>query len=212
MNYNINPLIKYIPGEDYSHIVLKARGIDNIPAYLNANDNCQYCYTSLDNIREAANVILEGIKNNSSFFIQVDSDNDGITSAAIMYNYIKKVNPEAKIQYRMHTGKQHGIIPSTVPDGIDIVLIPDAGSNQYEEHQELKERGMEIVVIDHHEAPEYSKDAIVVNNQLSERYPNKSLSGAGVVYKLCQALDDYQGVKYADEFLDLAPETGQSTY
>jgi single-stranded-DNA-specific exonuclease len=43
----------------------------------------------------------------------------------------------------------------------------------------------------------------VVNNQLSPNYPNKNLSGAGIVYKFCQALDNYINVKFADYFLDL---------
>ncbi len=47
-----------------------------------------------------------------------------------------------------------------------------------------------------------TEDAVIVNNQLSD-YPNKELSGVGVTYKFCKALDEWFGQDYADEFLDL---------
>lgn len=137
-------------------------------------------------------------------FIQVDSDNDGITSAAIIYNYIKRYWPDAEIAYRMHTGKQHGVIVDTVPEDATLVIIPDAGSNQYQEQKELRELGKKVIILDHHLSDEYSNDAIIVNNNMSPNYLNKTLSGAGVVYKFCQCLDDMLGVSYADDFLDLA--------
>ena len=44
-----------------------------------------------------AQTLLNHIKNKSNIFIQVDSDVDGFTSAAIMYLYIKKIDPEANV-------------------------------------------------------------------------------------------------------------------
>ena len=63
---------------------------------------------------------------------------------------------------------------------------------------------MGILVLDHHIADKESEYAIIINNQLSERYPNKTLCGAGVVLKFCQCLDDILKVKYSEEFYDLA--------
>ena len=75
-------------------------------------------------------------------------------------------------------------------------------SNDYEKHKELKEKGIDIIVLDHHEAPKISEDAIIVNNQLCE-YPNKSLCGVGIVYKFLQALDEELWQSKADNYLDL---------
>ncbi len=94
---------------------------------------------------------------------------------------------EENIIYRMHEGKQHGIIVETVPEECTLVIIPDASSNDFEEHRELNEQGKTIIVMDHHEADHLSEHAIVVNNQFG--YPNKSLSGVGIVYKVFQALE-----------------------
>lgn len=111
---------------------------------------------------------------------------------------------EENIIYRVHDGKQHGVIVNTVPEECTLVIIPDAGSNQFVEHKELKEMGKTVIVIDHHDTEKLSEDAIVINNQFE--YPNKSLSGVGVVYKVFQALEDMYGDGEADvynNFLDL---------
>ena len=84
-----------------------------------------------------------------------------------------------------------------------MVIIPDAGSNQYDEHRQLVEKGKTVLVLDHHEAPFYSDNACVVNNQLCD-YPNKTLSGAGIVYKFCCYLDTVLDINVAQDLVDLA--------
>lgn len=137
------------------------------------------------------------------------SDQDGYTSSAMLWNYIKEQYPESKLSYKIHSGKQHGL--EDMIDGIensgekiDLLIIPDAGSNDYEYHKRLSDMDIPIIVLDHHEAEKYSENAIVVNNQLSQNYPNKGLSGAGVVYKFLEVLDDKLGIQKADNYLDLA--------
>ena len=126
----------------------------------------------------AAHCVLKHVENCSNIFIQVDSDTDGYCSAAIMYLYLKKLNPALSIEWRIHEGKQHGVIVEVVPEDTNLVIIPDAGSNQYEEHKQLRDKGMDIVVLDHHIAEKDSEDAMVVNNQLSSNFEDKDLSGA----------------------------------
>lgn len=58
------------------------------------------------------------------------------------------------------------------------------------------------MVIDHHLADKISPNACVVNNQLCN-YPNKTLSGVGVVYKVCEAFDDLCNQHYCDDLIDL---------
>ena len=65
------------------------------------------------------------------------------------------------------------------------------------------EKGIDILIIDHHNAAEVSEYACIINNQLCD-YPTKSLSGAGMVYKFCSYIDELLGVNYADDYLDLA--------
>ena len=80
--------------------------------------------------------------------------------------------------------------------------MPDASSNDYNEHKWLADRGIDVLVLDHHMADYESPYAIVVNNQVCD-YPTKSLSGVGVVYKFCQYLDqELFHDNLADQFLD----------
>ena len=160
----------------------------------------------LDNIAQGAKMFIQHLAAGDKIFVQVDSDVDGYTSAAAIINYANMIAPghaQQNISYRIHDGKEHGIILDTIPADVKLVIVPDAGSNDYEQHQALRERGVDVLVIDHHEADKVSEDACVINNQLSAHYANKTLSGIGVVYKFCQYIDKFLGKEYADDLLDL---------
>ncbi|MGI6168444.1 MAG: DHH family phosphoesterase [Christensenellales bacterium] len=191
-DYLINPI----------EVILHNRGIKNIDNFLTVNKNHTYHYSQLKNIDKAVDCLLEHLQNNNIMFIQIDGDCDGFTSSALLFNYIKLIYPNSNIIWNTPKGKEHGIILDKIPEDVSLVISPDAGSNDYEQHKELKEKGIECLVLDHHETKKESSNAIIVNNQIGN-YPNSQLSGVGVVYKLCQALDDRLNVKYADQFLDL---------
>lgn len=106
------------------------------------------------------------------------------------------------ILYRTHDIKCHGLILDTIPDNVRLVIAPDSSSNQYEEHKKLKEKGIDVLVLDHHEAEYFSPNACVINNQLCD-YPNKQLSGVGIVYKFCCYIDSLLGIDNAKKYLDL---------
>ena len=191
--------------ENFLEQFLKERKISDLDRYLNTTREELYDFMLLDNIIQGANCLLKHIEQNGKIFLQPDADCDGICSAAIMYLYIKHINPNIEIRWRMHEGKQHGIILDTIPDDTTLVIAPDASSNDYEIHTELKKRGVDVLVIDHHIANEgYSKDAIVINNQLSQNYPNKDLCGGAMVYKFCCCLDQLRNDNFAESLIDLA--------
>ena len=187
--------------------VLTNRGIplEDVEHYLNTTDNDIINPLELANIREGAVMLIRHIEQRDNVLIQIDSDCDGYTSAAVLINYLNCLFPafaQSNIYYRVHTGKQHGLIPETVPEDVKLVILPDSSSNDYEEHKVMKKRGIDVLVIDHHEAEKISPDACVINNQLCD-YPNKTLSGVGVVYKFCSYIDSLLGTKHADKYLDL---------
>lgn len=187
--------------------VLYNRGIavQDVKSYLRTTDDCLLSPKLLNNIKEGAKLYVQHLSKGSKIFIQVDSDVDGYTSAALLYNYTHMLAPTSvgNIVFGMHAGKEHGVIIDQVPEDVSLVVIPDAGSNQYEEHRILKERGIDVLVLDHHECEQESEDAIVINNQLSYNYPNKNLSGVGVAYKFCKFIDEAMQQELADDFLDL---------
>ena len=160
----------------------------------------------LTNMQEGAKMLISHIGQNDKIFIQVDADCDGYTSAAILINYLNCLFPhfvQTNISYRVHDGKQHGLLVETIPDDVKLVIAPDSSSSDFEEHEELHKKGIDVLVLDHHEAEKFSEYACVINNQLCD-YPTKSLSGAGVVYKFCCYLDSLLGFDYANDYVDLA--------
>ena len=187
--------------------VLAHRGIkpDDVEHYLNTTDQDIYDPHLIANIKQGVLMLITHISQNDKVLVQIDSDCDGYTSAATLINYLNCLFPgfvQNNIYYRIHTGKQHGIILDTIPDDVKLVICPDSSSNDYEQHQSLSQKGVDVLVIDHHEADQISQYACIINNQLCD-YPTKSLSGVGMVYKFCSYMDELMNVDFADQFLDL---------
>ena len=150
-------------------------------------------------------MLIRHIFQEDKIFVQIDSDADGYTSSAVLINYLNSLFPgiaQNNISYRVHEGKQHGLILETIPKDVKLVIAPDASSNDYEVHTALRDRGIDVLVIDHHEADRISENACIINNQLCD-YPTKSLSGVGMVYKFCSYIDKFLGRDNASQFLDL---------
>ena len=188
--------------------VLLNRGIQlqDVRHYLNTSDDDILSPALLSNIEDGVKMLINHINQGNKVFLQIDSDCDGYTSAALLINYLNSLFPgfaQNNISYRVHEGKQHGLILDTIPEDVKLVIAPDSSSNDYEVHETLSSRGIDVLVLDHHEAERVSEYACVINNQLCE-YPTKSLSGVGIVYKFCSYIDSILGINNADQFLDLA--------
>ena len=200
---------------EYSTIeqVLTNRGIphDEIKHYLNTTDEDINSYTLFgeDKLKAAAAALISCIQRDQRALVIVDCDCDGYTSAAVLINYLHDCFPywvENKLESVMHEGKQHGLQDhmGLIKDlDIKLLLVPDAGSNDAEQCTELvKDYDMNVIVLDHHLCDIDNPNAIVINNQLSD-YPNKALSGVGVVWQFCRYLDSLLGNNYADQYIDL---------
>ena len=200
------------PNKNYSPMqqILVNRGIDvkDIEHYLKTSDADILNPDLLDNMTEGVKRLVSAIKNQEKMFLIVDCDADGFTASAALVNYIYKVFPSAMdlLSIQLHEGKEHGIeekwLEEIVANEYKLVICPDASSNDYNQHKFLKDNGIDVLVLDHHDAEEVSENAIIINNQLSD-YPNKTLSGVGIVYKFCSKIDELMKIKEADTILDL---------
>lgn len=190
--------------------LLYARGFEfpeEMDLFLHPRNSAEYNYLRLDNIEIAARRILKSLVRQELVYIQVDSDCDGYTSAALLLNFCHRIAPsvvENNWYYSLHTQKIHGIdMDKATEQHYDLVIAPDSSSNEKDKHIELTNQDCDVIVIDHHEASGYEDDpAIIINNQLCN-YPNKYLSGVGVVYKVCQCMDIIAGTEYSIDYLDL---------
>jgi single-stranded-DNA-specific exonuclease len=184
-----------------AEIVLRNRGIDEPYDYTHTTDDDLHHYSKLDNIEEAKHCLLAHMEQGSRIGIMVDCDPDGYTSAAILYQYLSENYDKSKLEYFVHTGKQHGLSRDVqIPNTIQLLLIPDAATNDTDQCKELSERGVSIIILDHHECEQENPYAIIVNPQICD-YPNKHLSGCAVVKKFLECLDDelwYDSSHYDD--------------
>lgn len=203
---------------NYTNELLMERGLskEELNYFLNVPDASALQYpANLDNLGQALEMFCEMIKTDGSICVVVDSDVDGFTSAAIFIQYLQKFNRDAKIIPILHKGKGHGLA-DTINDifdhiekgqNIKYVVLPDSSSNDYEYHERLGAEDIECLILDHHIVEpdtKFSQWAVIVNNQLSNRYTNKNLCGAGVTWQFCRFCDDILEKDFADEFIDLA--------
>lgn len=198
---------KIVGTNDYSNPLktfLQNRGVKDIEKYTHLDDTCLCSPYDLDNIEKAVQTYLNAIENNKTIGILIDPDCDGFCSATMMYSYTKSCYPDINIKYYLHTGKQHGLTDDIeIDDDIELLILADSGTNDVEQCRVLQERGVSVIVLDHHIQDVLNPYAIIVNNQCSNNYENTELCGAGIVYKFLQAVDEEMWNEDADNYLDL---------
>lgn len=185
--------------------VLSNREIDDYRKYLDLDESVVLPYDCLDNMTEAVEMFMKHFNEKNKIGILVDEDPDGFCSASMMYMYIKRMDGRYPVDYILHgRAKAHGLSDDvTILSDVKLLIIPDAGTNDTEQCKALSENGVDILILDHHEKEEDNTYALIVNNQMSDQYSNKSLCGAGVVYRFLQALDEENWNEFADDYLDL---------
>jgi len=200
----LNKNYELINENELLHILLKNRGVNDPERLLNISDNDILDGMLLKNMDRGLNMLNWHLENDSKIHIIDDVDNDGVTSATTIDNYCHDINKNIIITHSMNNDKVHGIRVETLLDfNFDLLIVPDAGSEDIKECKELKEKlDIDILILDHHKFKEDNPYAILINCQ-DGIYPNNTLSGAGVVYKFIKEYDKKYGYDFADKYLDL---------
>ena len=140
--------------------------------------------------------------------ISSDFDCDGIFSAIILKKGLEKVGIRSEIYTPDRVAEGYGvnrrIVDEATEAGAEILLTCDNGIAANEEIRYAKEKGMTVIVTDHHEVQEElpPADAVVDHKQEECGYPFKGLCGAGVAFQLIGALYEKEGIS-PDEREDL---------
>lgn len=184
-----NKNYEYISDDELLKILLKQRGVENPDKLLKIRKSCLNDAKLFNNIEKGMQIFDKHIKNKSKICIIVDSDCDGYCSASLMYLFIKGLDAGNEVEYIFHDGKQHGItekISNKLNEiEYDLLIVPDAGSNDTFRSSLIKAEGKDILILDHHEMDEINPYATVINCQ-DGVYPNRTLSGTGVTFKFCE--------------------------
>lgn len=187
---NVKPLLQHISPNTFITDYLKANGVQDVERYLEPDDSCFDNPWDYPGMLDAVELVHDHIKLKSKIGIVIDSDVDGACSSSIIYLFLKLFNITPSIF--AHTGKQHGIddlLPQILSSNLDLLIIPDAGTNCADECRTLKENNIDVLVLDHHEVEKDNPYAIVVNPHLGNGL-NIALSGTGVTYQFIRAYCD----------------------
>lgn len=150
-----------------------------------------------------------------------DYDADGVTSTALMIRLLNELgaNFDTYIPHRSREGYGLNInaIDLAVEAGVRLLITVDNGISAVEQIAYAMQRGIDVIVTDHHEPPEVLPEAIALVNpkQKDCPYPFKGLCGAGVVFKLAHAMLGRPVIEYADlaaigTIADLMPLSGEN--
>lgn len=205
----------------FAEDMLEYHGIENPEYYLQHEEFKHEFLTKPENFYGIDRVYKLLNKFNSTkevkkIGILVDDDADGFSSAAatiklLKFHFVHDIIPI------FHDSKSHGLsgeIEKIINTEVDLIIIPDAGSNDFKEQIYLLERGIQVLIIDHHEIDnqekieelyeKYPDKYAIINNQLHKNGEvNKNFVGVGMVYMFAKYLDVMYDEDFADELLDI---------
>ncbi len=204
--------------------VLAGRGwtsSEQTNAFLNADADQLHDPFAMKGMSEAVQRISDAVRNGEKIRVYGDYDADGVTSTALMSRLLVELGAtfDSYIPHRSREGYglNLGAIDLAAEAGIRLLVTVDNGISAVEQIAYAAERGIDVVVTDHHEPPERLPDAIALVNpkQKDCPYPFKGLCGAGVVFKLAHAMLGRPMLEYADlaaigTIADLMPLTGEN--
>lgn len=170
---------------------MNARGISaaDFPNYF--GKSCFHSPFEMKNMQEAAETISYVLEEGGSVLICGDYDADGLTASSILSLFFSDngvdndvIIPSREDGYGLHSEM---VFKAFEKKFYDLIITVDCGiSNKEEVDKIIEELGAEIIVTDHHELPEVLPNCICVNPKMG--YPFPDLAGAGVAWKLVEAL------------------------
>ncbi|MAU14601.1 MAG: single-stranded-DNA-specific exonuclease RecJ [Muricauda sp.] len=171
--------------------------------------------------------IEQAIANDENILVYGDYDVDGTTSVALMSSFLLKTYPNVATYIPDRYSEGYGIsfqgIDFAADNDISLIIALDCGIKAIDQIKYAKEKGISVIVCDHHRPGEIlpDADAILDPKQKDCEYPYKELCGCGVGFKLIQALGSKQG-KTIDDLIfyldlvataiaaDIVPITGEN--
>lgn len=163
--------------------------------------------STFKDIDKATSRIKSAILNNEQITIVGDYDVDGVVSTAIMVDFFDTIN--YKVNRIIPNRFEHGYgLSEKIVDMIDsgLVITVDNGISAYEASLKLQEKGIDLIITDHHTVGEKLPLALAIVNpkQNDCTFPFKDICGAQVAWYLCAAIKNELNLEVnMGEFLDL---------
>ena len=147
----------------------------------------------LKGMKETVNRIIQAINGKENIVIYGDYDVDGMTASAIMVRALSKLGATVKFYIPSREegyGFNVAALSKIADEGADLLISVDCGITNVKEIETVKDR-LDVIVTDHHlpSEPLDNVAAVIDPHQAGCEYPDKNLCGAGVAFKICQALN-----------------------
>ena len=200
-------------------------GMENIRSYLYGTLEELPSPWLLKDMKKAVEILKDKIDQKARIRIIGDYDIDGVTATYILLTGFRRLGARVdtyipdriKDGYGMHSQ----LIEKASEDGIDTIITCDNGIAASAEIQQAKEKGMTVIVTDHHEIPYRDTDkgrewivpeadAVINPKQSGCPYPNKNICGAVVAWKLIWALYETYGID-RNEILEFSEPAAVAT-
>lgn len=196
--YSCGPLVSTI---------LARRGItegEDILYFLEDDLRYQHNPFLFNEMEDAVDRIMDAKAEGEKVLIFGDRDVDGITSTVLLYECLKDLGID--VSYRLPKDDEpYGLNIQAIDDFAEnygsLIITVDCGISNYDEIQYAHEKGISVIITDHHNPPEkLPEDCIIINPKLEgEGYPFEHISGCAVAYKLATALRFAQSDAYKQE-------------
>lgn len=167
----------------------------------------------LPDARKAVELILEAREREWPIYLHGDYDVDGVTSAALFDRFLRRIGCKVKTHVPHRIQEGYGIHDMAIEEakafGAKLLLTCDCGGSALKQVQAARELDMVVVVTDHHQVGEEwpNAHAFVNPHRPDSTYPFPDISGAGVAFKVCQAITqelNWPVQKFQEKFIDLA--------
>lgn len=178
-------------------------------------------------MREAVNRLHHAIEHGERILIYGDYDVDGTTAVALMYTFLRPMSENLLFYIPDRYTEGYGIsfrgIDYAQSQRCSLIITLDCGIKAVDKAAYAQERGIDMIICDHHTPGEELPKAVAVLNMKRKDcpYPYKELSGCGVGFKLAQAYAIHIGKPVEELYgllpllamsiaLDLVPLTGEN--
>lgn len=184
---------------------------EEINLFLNGTVSDMHDASLMKDMTKAASIMKDKILAGKSIRIISDYDVDGVTSNYVLYDGLKKLGADVSYQIPDRVVDGYGInekmILKAVFDGVDTIITCDNGISAMDAIKLGKDKGLTIIVTDHHEMPYHMEgdekvydkvpaDAVVDPKQPDCEYPFEGICGAVVAYKFMQELHRVMGIPW----------------
>tara|TARA_Y100001934_G_scaffold283586_1_gene404529 strand:- start:7614 stop:9323 length:1710 start_codon:yes stop_codon:yes gene_type:complete len=150
----------------------------------------------LPGMKEAIDRLVLGLDQADQILIIGDYDVDGITATSLLHGLLSNLGASPRFVIPKREGEGYGLSHAVLERAIakgqpDLIVTLDCGTNSNEEIGFLAEKGVDVVIVDHHQLKgDLSPKAIFVNPHLREDHgePWRNLSAVGLAFKVTHAL------------------------